>query len=633
MEGGVIMPDDDLSDDELLSRFNDDPEEEIGTPIAPESDAKAEEELGDNFGGEIAGIDDMSGVDRNNLSADVIDKVVNEIVGKFSKGKKMNMISESVAKKIIKESYLDKGMVIKAGEGPTNEIPIDYATEDILSYEFEDGTKVSDFVSNNEVFCALCDYATGTDDNLVLTASDFDDVFHYFVDQRVYELGKKEEPVNENRRRARFLKEADKKEREYYHDDDFIYGTPENRPTPESDFVSPSPLSQYMDKGSRKPNVGKNGTLDPRPGAPSYVNPDQVEYDPESDYYLQHKFELGLNDDPEADYTESGAWKGTDEKARKYATARVAKAQKELEMIGSELNIDTTKVVDIFRHALYTLQDAKNNLAVMVGVHPEMIEKFLSGNNIPFRNITKRGEDGEAFGYRDAKDTPQCIITPDGELPKDSDMEDDDKYVIGPSLKAMGFPDMTTDELRELVDDLLNWDDQYAPLLEAEEDKMRDVIDYVQGLALHQDAKFARTLNNVSTEWTSLLEDIAGLLSFSALPAEVLNKREEAANMSRARRGNGISGGYEEYDGSMLRNLHEDTTVLHNFGDHPGYRKKPMTTPANTEVAPNGARDWNDESTKGEEPFGKQIGSSAPYTDLVDAITKEVLKQIKGGLK
>ena len=56
-----------------------------------------------------------------------------------------------------------------------------------------------------------------------------------------------------------------------------------------------------------------------------------------------------------------------------------------------------------------------------------------------------------------------------------------------------------------------------------------------------------------------------------------------------------------------------------------------MTTPANTEVAPNGARDWNDESTKGEEPFGKQIGSSAPYTDLVDTITKEVLKHLKGG--
>lgn len=531
---GIELPDDDLESDEFLAQFNDDPEEEIGEPIAPESDEKALETLGDDFGGEIAGIDDMSGVDRNNLSAEVIDDVVNEIVGKFSKGKKMNMISESVAKSILSE-----------------------------------------------------------------------------------------------------MNEAGKGEREYYHDDDFMYGVPE-RPTPDSDFKSPSPLSQYMDKGSRRPNVGKNGTLDPRKGAPSYVNPDQVDYDPESDYYLQNKYELGLNDDPNADYTESGAWKATDEKARKYATARVAKAQKELEMIGSELNIDTEKVVDIFRHALYTLQNAKNNLAIITGVHPEMIEKFLSGNNIPYRNVMGNDDNGNLYGYRDAKDTVECIITPDGELPKDAEMEDEDKYVIGPSLKAMGFPDLSTEELREVVDDLMSWDDNYGAMLEEEENTMRGAIKYIQNLAYDEDAQYARTLNNVVTEWVSLLEDIAGLQSFAALPMEVLNKREEAANMTRGRRGKNINGGYEEVDASSVfggrRSLREDVTVLHNFGDHPGYRKKPMTTPANVEVAPNGARDWNDESTKGEEPFGKKIGSSAPFTDLVDAITKEVLKALnKGG--
>ena len=528
---GIELPDDDLESDEFLAQFNDDPEEEIGEPIAPESDEKALETLGNDFGGEIAGIDDMSGVDRNNLSADVIDGVVNEIVNKFTKNKKMEMISESVAKSILRE---------------------------------------------------------------------FD--------------------------------EKEKSGRQYYHDDDFMYGTQEKTPTPDSEFKSPSPLSQYMDKGSRRPNVGKSGVLDPRKGAPSYVNPDQVEYNPDSDYYLQNKYELGLNDDPEADYTESGAWKATDEKARKYATARVAKAQKELEMSGRKLNIDTAKVVDIFRHALYTLQEAKNNLAIIAGIHPEMIERFLNGNYIPYRNVVTRGDNGNPYGYRDAKDTPECIITPDGELPKGEDVEDEDQYVIGPSLKAMGFPDMSTEELRELVRDLMSWADQYDPLLEAEEEKMRGVIDYVQGLEQRQDAKYARTISNVSSEWTSLLEDIAGLMSFSAIPAEVLNKREEAANMSKVRRGKNIDGGFEEYDGSMLRNLHEDVTVLHDFGNHPGYRKKPMTTPANTEVAPNGARDWNDESAKDEEPFGKQIGSSAPYEDLVRKVTKEILDAIKGGL-
>ena len=533
LEGGLELPDDSLEDDDFLSQFSDDPDEEIGEPIAPESDEKAIETLDGDSDDEIAGIDDMSGVDRNNLSADVIDDVVNEIVNKFSKGKKMDMISESVARTILRE-----------------------------------------------------------------------------------------------------MDEADKGEREYYHDDDFMYGVPE-RPTADSDFKSPSPLSQYMDKGSRKPNVGKNGTLDPRKGAPSYVNPDQVDYDPDSEFYLQNKYELGLNDDPEADYKESGAWKATDEKARKYATARVAKAQKELEMIGSDLNIDTEKVVDIFRHALYTLQNAKNNLAIVTGVHPEMIERFLHDNNVPYRNVMGNDGNGNLYGYRDAKDTAKCIITPDGELPIDTEMDDEDQYVTGPSLKAMGFPDMSTEELKELVSDLDAWDENYGAMLEEEEYTMRDAIKYIQDLGYSEDAKYAKTLNNVVTEWISLLEDIAGLQSFAMLPMEVLNKRDEAASMSGGRRGKNIRGGYEEYDGSSVfggrRSLREDTTVLHDFGNHPGYRKKPMTTPANTEVSLNGSRDWNDDSTKGDEPFGKKIGSGDPYDEIVDAVLKKVLGALNQG--
>ena len=74
----------------------------------------------------------------------------------------------------------------------------------------------------------------------------------------------------------------------------------------------------------------------------------------------------------------------------------------------------------------------------------------------------------------------------------------------------------------------------------------------------------------------------------------------------------------------------EEVTKLNVFGKHPGYRKKPMTHPSNVEVNPNGARDWNDDSAKGEEPFGKQIGSSAPYTDkIVNMLTDMVFKQVK----
>ena len=76
--------------------------------------------------------------------------------------------------------------------------------------------------------------------------------------------------------------------------------------------------------------------------------------------------------------------------------------------------------------------------------------------------------------------------------------------------------------------------------------------------------------------------------------------------------------------------MNEEVTKLNVFGKHPGYRKKPMTHPDNVEVAPNGAKDWNDDSAKSQEPFGKQIGSSAPYTDkVVNMLTDMVYNSIQ----
>lgn len=67
---------------------------------------------------------------------------------------------------------------------------------------------------------------------------------------------------------------------------------------------------------------------------------------------------------------------------------------------------------------------------------------------------------------------------------------------------------------------------------------------------------------------------------------------------------------------------------LHDFGKHPAYRKSPFTLPANREVAPNGARDWNDDSVEGELPYGKKIGSSAPYEKAVQIITDSIMESL-----
>lgn len=85
-------------------------------------------------------------------------------------------------------------------------------------------------------------------------------------------------------------------------------------------------------------------------------------------------------------------------------------------------------------------------------------------------------------------------------------------------------------------------------------------------------------------------------------------------------------------DDGFIDDYDDDETLyemeLHDFGKHPAYRKRPMTLPPNKEVAPNGTRDWNDESAEGEEPFGKKIGSSAPFEKAVQKITNSIMESL-----
>ena len=83
---------------------------------------------------------------------------------------------------------------------------------------------------------------------------------------------------------------------------------------------------------------------------------------------------------------------------------------------------------------------------------------------------------------------------------------------------------------------------------------------------------------------------------------------------------------YESRNRKDKRTIRE--SELNVFGKHPAYRKKPMTTPPNTEVAKNGAKDWNDESAKGEKPFGEKIGSSAPFDKVIDTLTDAIMKKL-----
>jgi hypothetical protein len=75
--------------------------------------------------------------------------------------------------------------------------------------------------------------------------------------------------------------------------------------------------------------------------------------------------------------------------------------------------------------------------------------------------------------------------------------------------------------------------------------------------------------------------------------------------------------------------LSEETTVLHDFGKHPGYRKKPMELPNTGSDTYKGMKDWNDDSVHSEEPFGQKVGDGKPYDKLVQIITDNVLDSLK----
>lgn len=78
--------------------------------------------------------------------------------------------------------------------------------------------------------------------------------------------------------------------------------------------------------------------------------------------------------------------------------------------------------------------------------------------------------------------------------------------------------------------------------------------------------------------------------------------------------------------------VNEEVQKLNDWGKHPRYQKPAFTTPENKEVIVNkGDKDWDDTSAKTSEPYGKKIGSSAPFDKVVDLLTDAIVQQLKEG--
>ena len=82
----------------------------------------------------------------------------------------------------------------------------------------------------------------------------------------------------------------------------------------------------------------------------------------------------------------------------------------------------------------------------------------------------------------------------------------------------------------------------------------------------------------------------------------------------------------------ITKMVNEEVQKLNDWGKHPRYQKPAFTTPENKEVIVNkGDKDWDDNSAKTSEPYGKKIGSSAPFDKVVDLLTDAIVQQLKEG--
>jgi hypothetical protein len=107
------------------------------------------------------------------------------------------------------------------------------------------------------------------------------------------------------------------------------------------------------------------------------------------------------------------------------------------------------------------------------------------------------------------------------------------------------------------------------------------------------------------------------------------NKKDEHTKQSKKFASKETSEDYLEE--AVKRIVSEEITRLDAWGKHPRYQKPAFQTPANKEVSPNNAKDWNDETTRGEQPYGKKIGKGAPFDQLVDLILDDIKKRINEG--
>lgn len=239
-------------------------------------------------------------------------------------------------------------------------------------------------------------------------------------------------------------------------------------------------------------------------------------------------------------------------------------------------------------------------------------------NNEPFTQTVAESCDEEDDVANAASELSDDDMVISDEPEFDDTAEDDD-------VEPEDLTDETPEDGEEIEgseDDSDLDDDDFEGTEDGEED---DATSDLESRIAELEAKIAELQSQIDSTEIPVDSDEEGEIDSDDDDNEFEFSSDEDSvdlNESYDRKVNGI------IDSVWKKHLNENE--LHVFGQHPGYRKKPMTLPATGSDKNEHGRDWNDESVHSEKPFGTQIGKSDPYNELVKRITNDVKNELKG---
>ena len=328
-------------------------------------------------------------------------------------------------------------------------------------------------------------------------------------------------------------------------------------------------------------------------------------------------------------------------------------------------NGDAKKANDGYKEASLKNTDIKESEEVLgFNRNDDYMDKTHGteiGDSAPFdgseESEEKNGvvEEGQSMHDTDNQNSPTPGV---GEVGDDQPFDDEkgrdiDEAIedMGDTIEDDGFDDVDGDELGDMDD--LDDSDEVADAVDADAEETADLADDVADV----EAEDAATGDAVE-ERLSALEDmiakIADKLGVSNYEDEDLYADDEAAAEEDAEEpiDEPVDDGEEEledcvtfesraYKAMKLREAAKKASKqrmneenrLDDFGKHPAYQKKVMQLPPKDQAEKEGYYDMNDDSVKNDQPYGKNIGDSAPFEVDPEAIKNAIAESLQRILK